>query len=740
MRVLLSASLGLVFLPAQAQDDPSMLTIDRIFQSGEFYGQYFRGANWAEDGESFTQVAYGEAGPAIYKVDPISGEKTEIISSAQLTPKGAEKPLSVADFTWSHDKSKLLIYTNTKRVWRANTRGDYWVLDVNSDKLWQLGADLPESSLMFTKFSPDDQFVAYGSKHNVFVEDLSSAERIALTDNGTDDIINGTFDWAYEEEFFCRDGFSWSPKGDKLAYWQIDASDIEDFLMINNTDSVYSYVIPVEYPKVGETPSSCKIGIISAKGGETTWLNIPGDPRQNYLPRMKWADDGQHVMVQQLNRKQNTLKVWWCDVNTGEAENIYTDQDEAWIDLVEGIRWMDEGKAFSWVSQKGGWRQLYKVGLDGSEELLTPGEYDMISIASWEGDDLYFIASPENATQRYLYKVDIGSKKREAKLISPAEQAGTHSYNIAPGGKMAVHTYSNANTPPMTEIVSLPKHKTEKVMVDNQQLKETLATLKPTPIEFFQVTTEDGVTMDGYKMLPPDFDPSKKYPVLYNVYSEPAGQIARDAWGGRNGMFHRMIAQQGYIIISMDNRGTPAPKGRAWRKAIYQNIGIINIRDLGMAAKEINKWDYVDADRIAVWGWSGGGSATLNCLFQYPEIFKTGMSVAPVANQLFYDNIYQERYMGLPQEEMEPFVKGSPVTHASNLEGNLLLVHGTGDDNVHYQNAEVLINELIKHNKQFQVMPYPNRSHGIYEGENTSRHLFTLLANYLMEHNPPGAK
>ncbi|MEL6654086.1 MAG: prolyl oligopeptidase family serine peptidase, partial [Bacteroidota bacterium] len=491
---------------------------------------------------------------------------------------------------------------------------------------------------------------------------------------------------------------------------------------------------------VGETPSSCRIGIISGKGGETTWLNIPGDPRQHYLPRMMWAEDGNHVLVQQLNRKQNTLKLWWCDVASGEAKNIYTEEDEAWIDVVNGIRWLDDGKAFSWISQKGGWRQLYKLGLDGSEELLTPGDYDMISIAAWEGEDLYFIASPTNATQRYLYHLDLGSKKREATRISPADQAGTHGYNIAPGLKMAVHTYSNANTPPMTEIISLPKHKSQAVLVDNQKLKESLLSLKATPIEFFQITTEDGVTMDAYKMLPPDFDPSKKYPVLYNVYSEPAGQTARDAWGGRNGMFHRMLAQQGYIVMTMDNRGTPCPKGRAWRKAIYQNIGIINIHDLGMFAKEINKLPYVDSERIAVWGWSGGGSATLNLLFQFPEIFHTGMSVAPVANQLYYDNIYQERYMGLPQEEMEPFVKGSPVTHAANLEGNLLLVHGTGDDNVHYQNAEALINELIKHNKQFQVMPYPNRSHGIYEGANTSRHLFTLLATYLMEHTPPGAR
>jgi dipeptidyl-peptidase-4 len=721
-----------------AQDDPSLLTIDRIFASSDFRGEYFQGVRWMDDGESYSTLERGPEGLQLVRVDIRSGEKEVLVNAKQLTPKGADRPLAVANYEWSHDKQKLLIFTNTRRVWRANTRGDYWVLNLRNNKLKQLGEGLPEASLMFTKFDAGDKRVSYVSGHNVYVEEVSSGQRTALTDNGSEDLINGTFDWAYEEEFFCRDGFRWSPDGSMIAYWQIDASEIRDFMMINNTDSTYSFLIPVEYPKVGETPSSCRIGIVDAKGGETHWLNIPGDPRQNYLPRMLWADDSKHVMVQQVNRKQNTLKVWWCDVETGEAKNVYTDQDEAWIDVVDGVRWLDEGKAFSWVSQKGGWKQLYKVGLDGTETLLTPGEYDMISLNAWNGNDLYITASPDDPTQRYLYHINLKNKKKEPKRISPKNQAGTHSYQIAPGGKYAVHSFSNANTPPTTELVSLPDHKVIRTLVANQKLKKAISELKPTPVEFFQITTEDGVTMEGYQMFPADFDRSKRYPVLFYVYSEPAGQTARDAWGGRNGLWHRMLAQQGYLVISLDNRGTPAPKGRAWRKAIYQKIGIVNIRDQGMAVKEILKWPYVDANRIAAWGWSGGGSCTLNLLFQWSELYQTGMSVAPVANQLYYDNIYQERYMGLPQEEMEPFVQGSPITHAKNLQGNLLLIHGTGDDNVHYQNSEALINELIKHNKQFQVMPYPNRSHGIYEGANTSRHLYTLMTNYLMEHTPPG--
>jgi dipeptidyl-peptidase-4 len=285
--------------------------------------------------------------------------------------------------------------------------------------------------------------------------------------------------------------------------------------------------------------------------------------------------------------------------------------------------------------------------------------------------------------------------------------------------------------------VELPKHKTIQTLIDNKDFMDKVAGLQFPEISFFKVTTEDGVEMDGRMIKPLNFDPNKKYPVLFHVYGEPWGQVALDAW---TGLWNIMLAQQGYIVIDMDNRGTPCLKGSAWRKSIYRKIGVINSRDQAMAAREVIKWPFVDPDRIAVWGWSGGGSMTLNLMFRYPEIYKTGMAVAAVSNQLVYDNIYQERYMGLPQENMEDFMEGSPITYAKNLEGNLLVVHGTADDNVHYQSAELLINELIKQNKQFQVMPYPNRSHGIFEGKNTRRHLYTLLTNYLKEHTPPGGK
>jgi dipeptidyl-peptidase 4 len=580
------------------------------------------------------------------------------------------------------------------------------------------------------------------SEHNLYVENILTKVITQLTKDGSTTLINGTFDWAYEEEFDCRDGFRWSPDGKHLAYWQVDAKDIRDFLMINNTDSTYSHTIPVQYPKVGEDPSSCRIGIIPATGGTTQWMNISGDNKQHYLPRLKWTEDSDGLLALQLNRKQNTVKLWSCDKKTGTSNIIYTESDEAWIDAINEADWLwlNDGKSFTWLTEEDGWRHLYVLSKDGQNKtLISKGDYDVISIEKIDtkGGWVYFIASPDNPTQRYLYRLPI-NKSGNAERLSPIHQQGTHSYQIAPNAAFAFHTFSNINTPPVTELVSLPDHKVIRSLIDNTVYNQKIAAVKRSPIEFFKVTTADNITMDGYMMKPPDFDAGKKYPVLFYVYGEPAGQTARDGWSSN--LWHTLLAQKGYIVITLDNRGTPSPKGREWRKSIYRKIGVINSRDQAMAAKEIQKWPFVDAERIGVWGWSGGGSMTLNLLFRYPEIFKTGMSVAPVANQLLYDNIYQERYMGVPWENEADFIEGSPITYAKNLTGNLLLVHGTGDDNVHYQNAEVLINELVKHNKLFQVMPYPNRSHSIYEGDNTTRHLYTMMTNYLLKHLEAGGK
>ena len=701
---------------------------------------------WDKNGDTFYAVVKNEIFQ--HSLPNTVGEK--LISSAQLSPKG-QAPLSITDFAFSADGQKVLIYTNTKSVWRLQTQGDYWVYELATGKLSQVGEELPESSLRFAKFSPDASKVAFVSEFNLYVQDLTSGQISMLTDDGTRKLINGTFDWAYEEEFACRDGFQWSPDGTRISFWQIDANQIRDYYMINTTDSIYSQIIPVEYPKVGESPSPARIGIIELASKKLTWLNIPGDPQQHYLPRMEW-NSPEFLLVQQLNRKQNHSKILGVNVTTNVANLIFEEQDETWIDVLSSwentygltyrheFKWINGGKEFLWFSEKDGWRHLYRIDLSGKVTPVTHGNYDVINLLHFneKENSLYFHASPENATQKYLYKAKLDGKGT-AERVTPTDLPGTHSYVISPSGKYGMHQFSNSFTRPASEWISLPKHQP---LDPSQSIASKLpANQGAKNVEFFKVNTADGTEMDGWMVKPKNFDPTKKYPVLFMVYTEPWGANVKDSYGvGRNRNYEGDMAADGYIYISIDNRGTPAPKGRAWRKSIYRKIGRLNISDQAEAAKQISKWPFVDPTRMAVWGHSGGGSATLNLLFQYPGLFQTGISLAAVANQLTYDNIYQERYMGLPQENLEDFVAGSPITHAKNLQGNLLYIHGTGDDNVHYANAEMLINELIKHGKLFQFMPYPNRSHGIGEGEGTIAHLRMVYTNFLKTYCPPGGR
>jgi len=694
------------------------------------------GTQWTADGYRYRKVQNNE----VVLVDARTPTKTTVlISQQQLTPTGQSTPLAVRRFELSGNGRRVLLNTNTKKVWRYDTRGDYWVYDLDSKQLSQLGKGRPESSLMFAKFSPDGTRVAYVSGHNLFVETLADHAITQLTQDGTDKLINGTFDWVYEEELNCRDGFRWSPDGQRLAYWQLDATKTPNYLMLNATDKLYPYTVPVEYPVVGEDPSRARIGVVAVAGGATKWLDIPGDAVQHYLPRMEWAGP-QELILQQLNRRQNESNIILANATTGAAKSIFSETDKAFIEAKDeavGWDWVDKGKSFVWASEKDGWRHLYSIDRAGKEKLLTPGDYDVISLQSIDekGGQIYFLASPNNATQKYLYSVPL--KGGSAKRLTPNSLPGTNGYDVSPNGKLALHTYSSASALPFSDVVSLPAHQ----RLSGGEVAEQYKTMKLPKTEFFQVKTADGVTLDGWMVKPTNFDPAKKYPIVFYVYGEPASQTVVDRFGtSSNRLYQGSMADDGYIYASLDNRGAPAPRGREFRKAIYHNIGKLNIRDQAMGALEVLKNSYVDTSRVAVWGWSGGGSSTLSLLMQYPKIYKTGISIAAVDNQLNYDNIYQERYMGLLPEDKHYFVDNSPLAHAAGLQGHLLLIHGTGDDNVHYNNCEQMINELVKQGKVFSMMSYPNRTHSISEGVGTGRHLAAIYTDFLKRYCPPGAR
>lgn len=703
------------------------LTLEDIYKNNLYAAKGFGAIRWMKDNAGYSTIENNASanGNEIVRYEVSSGAKKILVSAAQLTPAGTSKPLSIANYSWSEDNTKLLIFTNTRKVWRLNSRGDYWVLDLQTNKLSQLGKGLEEATLMFAKFSPDGTRAAYVSKLNIFVEDISSGKITKLTTDGGDNIINGTFDWVYEEELDCRDGFRWSPDGKNIAYWQSDTKGVGTFYMINNVDSIYSQPIPLPYPKVGTANSAVKVGVIAASGGETKWFNVPGDPRNNYLARLDFIPESDEVMIQQLNRLQNTNTVWIGNTKTMALKVILTDKDAAYLDLHDNIVWLENNQSFTWTSEKDGWLHLYKVSRDGKiSNEITKGNFDVVNINCIDpkGGYVYYIASPENFTQRYLYRSRIDGKG-EAERVSPKNLAGQHSYQISDDAQYAIHTFENATTPKRIALINLNTHTEIKLLQDNADLKTKMKELALRPKEFFKVDIGE-VVLDAWIIKPKNFDSKKKYPVIFHVYGEPAGSTVQDNWGTGDNFWHQYLANQGYVVMSVDNRGTKVPRGRDFRKCIYRQIGLLAADDQAKAAKKImSMYSFVDTKRIGIWGWSGGGQMSLHCMFRHADIYKTGIAVSFVSHQTLYDNIYQERYMGLPSDNVEGYREGSPVTHASKLKGNLMIIHGTADDNVHYQNFELLANELIKNNKLFSMFSYPMRDHSINQRENTTLHM-----------------
>lgn len=729
---VLAALLGALPLGAQK---PATLELEQVVNGSLIHTQYAPSPVWLADGESYSRVETAEdGGVEVVSYKAADEARQVLIPSSLLRYPESGKPLPVRSLVWSNDNKKVLIYNNTRRVWRYDTRGDYWLLDLSTGALRQLGKGLPESSLMFAKFSPDGQRVAYVSRNNIYIEPATAAEAAPrqLTPDGCDYIVNGTFDWVYEEEFSCRDGFRFSPDSRFIAYWQSDTRGTGVFDIINNVDSLYPTLLHFPYPKAGTTNSAVRVGYMPVEGGETHWVDLPGDARNMYIPRMEFIPGSNELFIQQMNREQNTNYVWTVSLADGKARNIFTEKDAAWLETNDQILWLDDAQSFTWMSERSGFRHLYRVSRDGKEiRPITSGNFDLIQIvgADLKKQILYFIASPDNATQRYLYSASLKKGRSGCERLSPEGQVGQHSYQMSPTGKWAVHSFSNAQTPPVAEILSFPGHKAVRTLVTNERARAEYAALGLRPKQFLKVKS-DTLQLDAWMILPADFDSTKKYPMIVDVYGEPANSTVQDVWGGGD-LWHQYLAQLGYVVVSIDNRGAAAPRGRAWRKCIYGEVGTLASRDQANGVLDLlARFPWLDPYRVGITGWSGGGSQTLNCMFRYPQVFSTGIAVAFVSDQRLYDTVYQERYMNTPQNNPEGYRKGSPITYVEGLKGNLLLIHGTGDDNVHYQSCEMLVNELVKHGKIFSQISYPMRSHSINERPGTTLHLRKTMADY----------
>ncbi len=739
--------------------EPDMIT--RIF-TGEFNERPAPVPRWFEGGRAYISMEPASGvGRDLVKFDTATGTKLEVlITAGQMIPEGAKEPLRVENFSWSGDGRRALLFTNAKRVWRTNSRGDYWFFDRSTGKMKKLGGDAREASLMYAKFSPDARKVAYVKQNDIYVEDLASGEIRRLTRDGGDLVVNGGSDWVNEEELGIHDAFWWSPDGKRIAFLQFDLHGVGNFPLMyylgEEREVVtqipypmtgpYPAIMNVPYPLAGTTNSAVRAGILDVASGNPKWLSIPGDPRDNYIARVQWVDT-KTLLIQHLNRLQNTEDYYIADPDGGTVRSIWEDKDEAFISIGYGglleARPIEDGAEFLTASERDGWMHIYRVRRDSRATLVTRGDMDTAGIAGIDakGGWLYFIASPSNATQRYLYRSALDGKSDPVR-ITPTNFTGTNSYNISPDAQYAFHTFSSFDDPGECELVSLPDHKPVRPWSDNAELERKIAAAFPNPpVEFFKVDAGDGVAVDGWVVKPPHFDASKKYPVLVQVYGEPAGQTVADRWGARRALYHRYVAGLGYLVVSFDNSGTPAPRGRTWRKSIYGTVGVLSSKQQAHALRSFGKTHpYADLDRVAVWGWSGGGTNTLNLMFRSPDLYKAGMAVAPVPDQRLYDSIYQERYMGLPQQNSKGYQEGSAINFAEGLEGHLLIVHGSGDDNVHFQGTELLVNRLIQLGKVFDEMVYPDRTHSISEGPGTTVHLYHLLTRYLTDHLPAGGR
>ena len=701
------------------------ITLDDIFRKGTFQARSVYGVNWMRDGQFYSSQVADQAQQAVdvVQVDVRSGQPHSIIlKGSELQMEG--KTLKYDGYDFSEDETKILIETEHEPIYRRSSKGHFYVYDRASKKLQKLSQGDKQS---YATFSPDNKYVAFVRDNNLFYVDLASMqERQITTDGKWNFIINGSTDWVYEEEFSFAQAFFWSPAGNQIAFYTFDETQVPEYNM-QIWGPLYPQDYKFKYPKAGEKNAVVSISVFDLVSGKSTKMDI-GTETDQYIPRINWTNTPNLLSIRRMNRLQNTLEILHANTKTGQSKVILTEKDKAYIDITDDLTYLANGKQFIQSSEKDGFKHLYLYDMNGKQvRQITKGNWEVDNFfgVNEKKGLLYFTSTEVSPLERHLYSIGLNGKNK--KSLTPAK--GTHTINMSRDLSYYLDYFSTINTPVMVSLHTADG-KQIKVLEENEKLRNTMATFDLPKAEFFQFKTSENVTLNGYTIKPTNFDPNKKYPVLMFLYGGPGSQEVVDSWRGRNYLWHSMLTQQGYIVTVIDNRGTGG-RGADFKKVTYGNLGHYETLDQIEGAKYLGNLPYVDKARIGIWGWSFGGYMSSLAITKGADVFKAAIAVAPVTNWRFYDTIYTERFLKTPQENPKGYDDNSPVFYADRLKGKFLLIHGTGDDNVHFQNSVEMVNALVKANRPFESAYYPNRSHGI-SGGNTSIHLFTQMTDFVL--------
>ncbi|SNR74148.1 S9 family peptidase [Hymenobacter mucosus] len=716
-------------LPAAFAQQKSTITLEDIWQKGTFQTRSVPGFNWMKDGRYYSALDKGD----LVQHDVTTGQAVQtLVAATDLKLPGQNQLLPVDGYRFNADETKVLFSTDTEPIYRRSSKSYFFVYDRGTKQLTPLSKTAGKQ--LYATFSPDGKHIAFVRDNNVFVTDLGTMRETAVTTDGaTNRIINGGTDWVYEEEFSFAQGFQWSPDSRQLAYYTFDESQVPEYNM-QEWGPLYPQDYRYKYPKAGEKNSVVGISTYEVGTAKTTRMDVGAETNQ-YIPRILWTQTPNLLSIQRLNRLQNKLEILHADATTGKTRVVLTDTDPAYVDVTDDLRYLEGGKEFLFTSEKDGYRHLYLYAMNGKlVRQLTKGNWEITNIDGFDEKKglVYFTSTEASPLQRHLYRVDV---KGKGKVRLSEAGPGTNAVNMSSDTRYFLNYHSQAGEPQVVSLRSGQDGKLVKVLEDNAALRQKLTNFTFSKLEFINFKTASGVALNASVLKPANFDPSKKYPVLMYVYGGPGSQTVKDDQGGgiafTNYLWHQLLAQHGYIVVSVDNRGTGA-RGAAFKKSTYANLGKLETIDQGESAAYLATLPYVDKSRIGIWGWSFGGYMTALAMTKNADIFKMGISVAPVTNWRYYDTVYTERFLKTPQENPQGYDDNSPVQHADKLKGKLLLVHGTGDDNVHFQNSVAFVEAMVKANKDFQTLYYPNRNHGI-SGGNTRLHLYRQMTDYVLK-------